>query len=567
MKTGAEALVDRFLVNNIKELYLYPGGTIAPILDAANKVGIELIRPRSEQGAGYMALAHSRYKNKATVLLATSGPGATNMVTPIADAFYDSLPLVFIAGQIGTQDLNKSKTLRQRGFQECDTISIFKSITKAQFQPQTPDDLPMAFEEAIKIAEDGRKGPVVIDVPMDTQRLNVTKEPEHSRNNDAKDFTNNQTSEIEKCLRFFKESKKPLLICGAGVYASNSVPLIRELIKIFPMACSASLPALGVVPSDYDYNLGFHGHTGFQSAGVAIQEADLVFVVGSRLDVRQTGTLTDNFAPSAKIIRIEIDPEEITHSRIRSDLYIRNSIDDVLNQLNKKLNTIQLKDLSDWHKRILEIKKTYSLDQQILSEKLNAQKIIKIISDKTMTDEVLCVTGVGSHQHWTARHFNFNYPKRQWFSSCGHGTMGFDLPTAAGLARLEPNKRTICFVGDGSFYMNLQELDTISRLQSKILIVVLDNQRLGIVGQFQKFNWDDDLTCGIFPNSDFSKISEAFGIVSFSIRKNNEIDEVIEKALNINGPALVHCIIDPNEDIDPMLLAGQALDKMWSKNQ
>jgi acetolactate synthase-1/2/3 large subunit len=564
LKTGADLLIEQMLIKNIKNIYLYPGGTISPIIDAAFRNKINLVRPRNEQGAGYMGLAASRLEGKTSVIMATSGPGATNMVTPVADAFYDSLPCVIIIGQIGTGDLDKDKSLRQRGFQECDTLSIYKSITKAQFQPRSPIELAKCFVEAYKIASSGRFGPVLIDAPMNVQREKTTENfIEIEKNIEISELSNKEKELINSFSEAFAKSKRPLIIGGAGIISSNAISLTRELIYLKKSAFSASLPALGVIPTNDELSLGFHGHTGFRASGIAIQQADLLLVLGSRLDVRQTGSEVNSFAENAKIYRIEIDETEIKSARTRIDKTLNMDVSKALALIIENIKSRKIESTNEWVEYLKNLKLKHRMNNDENQLKLKPQMLVRKFSEAITDNEIYCVTGVGSHQHWAARHFEFDYPKRRWFSSCGHGTMGFDLPTAAGLGYLRPDATIVCFVGDGSFMMNIQELAYIATLKAKIIIVVMDNERLGIVGQFQKFNWDHDLTCEKQKNPDFAAISKSFGINSVTLKDPKEISYCINLALKNDGPFLVHALIDSDEDISPMLLAGHRIDDMW----
>ena len=595
---AADGLVARFLAHGITDIFLFPGGTIAPVLDAAKRNGIRLVCPRHEQGAGYMALAQAKLRGTASVVMATSGPGATNLLTPIADAFYDSIPVVVITGQVGTGDLDKPAALRQRGFQECNTLAIYSSVTKATFQPRIPEDLAAVFDEAVRLATTGRKGPVLIDLPMNVQRtaiaavslappridsgapvdVDVNVNRAVTREANAIDGANG--SDISVAARFAAaifQAERPVLIAGAGVVSGDAVAALRELLAVHPMPVSCSLAGLGAVPSDSPICLGFHGHTGFRAAGLAIQSADLVFVVGSRLDVRQTGTETSRFAPNARVIRVEIDREEIAHARVKIhdtwQMPARPALEAITAELRAlAAQVLQVAPASEvaqvparaaWWSMIAQWKETHTMDTSSPAGTLRPQTVIRAVSDATRGESLACVTGVGSHQQWTARHFVIDLPTRKWFSSCGHGTMGFDLPTANGVAHECPGGRVICFVGDGSCLMNLQELAFTAELGARTLVVVLDNQRLGIVSQFQQLNWGDDPTCGVHKNPDFAAIARAFGLLAFTVTSEAELLTALPQALAHPGPVLIHARVDTNENVSPMLLAGQTLDAMW----
>lgn len=561
---GADSLVARMLGHGVADIFLFPGGTIAPVLDAAKRNGVRLMCPRHEQGAGYMALADARLRGRAAVLMATSGPGATNLVTPVADAFFDSIPLVVITGQVGTADLDRSRAVRQRGFQECDTVSIFRSVTKATIQPRDASELASVFDEAVRLAESGRRGPVLIDLPMNVQRAAVSSVDITPCERPCDAHAQASDADAVRFAAALMAAKRPLVVAGAGVVAGGATQALRDLLAVHPMPVSCSLAGLGAVAGDDPLSLGFHGHTGFRAAGLAIQAADLVLVVGSRLDVRQTGTETSKFAPLARVLRIDIDDDEIAHARVRVDDTWREAAHVALAALTSELRKRAAAPARDeWWSTIGSWKAAHALDVTSPPGVLRPQTVIDAISRATRGESLSCVTGVGSHQQWAARHFTVDHPHRRWFSSCGHGTMGFDLPTANGVAYARPAERVVCFVGDGSFLMNVQELATTAELGGRVLIVVLDNQRLGIVSQFQKLNWGDDPTCGVRPNPEFAAIARAFGLEATSVASELELNEALPHALASKGPFLLHARISSEEDVVPMLLAGQTLDAMW----
>jgi acetolactate synthase-1/2/3 large subunit len=564
-KSGSSELIDALKKNKIKDIFVYPGGTIAPILDLLEKKKIKTFCSRHEQGAGYAALAASKIKKKTQVCMVSSGPGVTNVVTPVADAYFDSIPMLIITGQVGQKDMKKSTGLRQRGFQEVDTISLFKSIVKASFQPKRPEEVYKIIDKAFQISIMGRPGPVLIDMPMNIQRgFLKNKRIFNSRKNIKITRIFYKKNKIKKIYDLFKKSKKPLILCGQGVILSNMEQEIRKISLKCQIPVTMSLMALGVISSDNKFSLGFHGHTGNQAAGIAIQECDLLIVIGSRLDIRQIGTQNKKFAKNAKIIRIDIDINEIKNSRVFCDLNLIGPIQFWLPIFFKTISKIQ-NDYKEWINRVCEIKKTNQLFYE-KSNKLKAQQIIEEFNILTKyKKKVICVTGVGQHQQWTARHFIFNNPRRIWFTSGGHGTMGYDLPVSIGAQYSSKKSLVLCFVGDGSFQMNIQELASLSTYNLPVKIIVLDNERLGIVSQFQKLNFKKDPTCGKKWNPDFCKLANSYRVFSKKVTSSRNLKKKIKEILNHKGPALLHCIIDPNEELSPMLLAGQELDKMWKK--
>jgi len=558
---GSHVIVSCMAANGIKRIHIFPGGTIGPVLDIVHDWNIEIFTTRHEQAAGYAALGTAKLTGEPQVVMVTSGPGVTNVLTPVADAYFDSIPLVVLTGQVATSDMKSKLPVRQRGFQEVDTVALFKPITKAQFLPKHSSELAEVMNDAFRIAKTGRPGPVVVDLPMNVQKESVDVLP------DFQSYTKQNllipdVSTINKIIDLLCLSKKPLIICGNGVLISRSYEELREFINKTKINTSSSLLGLGGLPTNSEFSLGYHGHTGSRYANLAIHESDLLLVLGSRLDVRQTGSVTKEFAPNAKVIHIDLDLAELEHARVHTELQIHADIKKTLQIINDKLQNIKLPDWSEWNEQIKQWKSEYRLSYD--SKKvLKPQYIIETANKLTKGIPLVCVTGVGQHQQWTARHFDFDFPTRILLTSGGHGAMGFDLPVSIGAQLNELDKLVLCFVGDGSLQINIQELATIANYNLPIKIIVLDNQRFGIVSQFQNITWGKDPSCGNLKNPDFSAIAKAYGIFTETVSTANEIESKLERIFSHNGPALLHCNVDPSEDVIPMLLGGQTMDKMW----
>ncbi len=564
---GAEVIRDAFQCHGLREIYVYPGGTIAPVLDLMDEAGIEIFCARHEQGAGYAALAVARLTGRPQVVMVTSGPGVTNVVTAVADAYFDSTPLVVLTGQVGTGDMRGHLPIRQRGFQEVDTIALLRPITKAQFLPLTPDAVPEMIEQAFALAAEGRPGPVVVDLPMNVQRGELTVAPRvPSRAAQLeRDPPSPSAQSIAQAAEWLAAAERPVIIAGQGVLLAGAHRELRRLADRALIPVSQSLLGLGAYPTNAPLALGFHGHTGNQTAGLAIHNADLVLVVGSRLDVRQTGTRTDAFAPAARVVRIDLDEAELCHSRVDSHLNLHADARRALGALDVALaGTEPPPARRRWLEQIGEWRCRHALTFE-RDGVLKPQLVIETLNRLTKGESLVCVSGVGSHQQWTARHFDFDYPRRVWLTSGGHGAMGFDLPVAIGAQRVDPHQRVLCFVGDGSLQMNIQELATIVSYALPVKIVVLDNHRLGIVSQFQKLNWQRDPTCGDKWNPDFAAIARAWGLSARTVTDVTDIERAGRWLLDVPGPALLHCVVDPAEDVSPMLLGGQTMDQMWSR--
>jgi len=560
---GADSIIHFLSQMGIKVLHNFPGGTIAPLLDACHKFNIRVITSRHEQGAGYAALAQAKLTGLPGIVAVTSGPGVTNVMTSVADAYFDGIPMLVFTGQVGTADLARHKDIRQRGFQEVDTPLLMQPITKAQYQPHNVSELLEMIPEAWQKAMEGRKGPVSIDLPMDVQRAQFTRSLFCLNASEIRVDGDALAVFINPLISAITQAKRPVIIAGNGMMNPKNIDGFKQLLKIWPVPVSSSLLAVGLVDSDSKLCLGFHGHTGSQVAGLAIHEADLVLVLGSRLDVRQTGTQTQNFAPHAKKFRVDFDRAEIAYSRVDVDSTYYGALQHFLPELLAKLQNLQqtLPDLSPWYQKIAEYKSQFGWCYPEYPG-LAPQSVIEQIS-KAISSPVICVTGVGSHQHWVARHFRFHYPQRQLLTSAGHGAMGYDLPTAIGAAIHAPETQVLCIVGDGSLQMNIQELGMIQEYQLKIKIVVLDNHRLGLVSQFQLMNWETDTACGLKKSPDFFAIAQAYGIRAFHATKQSEFEAVLDDFVKADSAALLHLELDSRHDVLPMLLGPQSMDKMW----
>lgn len=565
IQVAADSVIDFISRLGIDTLHNYPGGTIAPLLDACVRFGIRVITSRHEQGAGYAAIAQAKITGLPGVVAVTSGPGVTNVMTSVADAYFDSIPLLVFTGQVGTGDLRGQTGLRQKGFQEIDTPQLMKAITKQQFQPTTVDALLAAMPQAWESAMSGRPGPVSIDIPMNIQRSPCTEviavsptrlEDTAQRPSDDADF-------FDALMMAIKAAHRPVIIVGQGMLHNDLYEQLRKLVDYWPAPVSHSLLGIGALDSAAALNLSFHGHTGSQVAGKAIASSDCILVLGSRLDVRQVGSETQSFGPDAKIFRIDFDRHELEHSRITADYSLNCSLEYALPKLIERIKgrLPSLPSLSDWHAHIETLRQSYGWSYETYPG-ISPITVIEQLSEALSTP-VICVTGVGAHQHWVARHFRFCLPERQFFTSAGHGAMGYDLPTAIGAAFHAPDKQILCIVGDGSFQMNIQELGVITEFKLNIKIVVLDNQRLGLVSQFQLMNWPQDTACGNKHSPDFYAIAQAYGLAAFRAREVTELNDNLPKFIEHPGAALFHIKIDSRHDVSPMMMGGQPLDKMW----
>jgi acetolactate synthase-1/2/3 large subunit len=555
-------VIAKFLIKkNIKKVFLYPGGTVAPLINSLLKYEIEILNFKNEQGAGYGAIGASKISNSPNVVVVTSGPGVTNLITPIADSYFDSVPLIVFTGQVGTKDINFDGQIRQKGFQEIRTTEITKPITKFS-QIANPETIEQTLDKAYNLAVTGRKGPVLIDLPMDVQKAEV-KSSAKNLTEEKEVISVVQTEEnVDKFLTALKQAKKPLILAGNGIYLSNSVFDFRDFADKYNLPVVSSLLALGVVPTDSKNFFGFVGHTGEFFANLALKYCDLLVVLGARLDVRQTGSEVEDFVKNKTIVRVDIDGGELNFGRIKGDINIRCNLKDFFTVLKNK--NINLNNLSSWISQLENWKNKY--DSNRFYKNLTPLSMYDMVCavDKITKDKKLVVTtGVGTHQHIAARFFTYNFGKRLFFTSAGHGAMGYDIPTCIGAVSENKEFLGIVFVGDGSFQMNIQELATIKEQNLPVKIFVFDNKRLGLVSQFQKLNWQKDPTTGGMINPDFQLIGKGYGIDSYTISDKQEIDSVLVKVFENNNPVIVHCKVTEKEDVLPMLLGGQKLNIMY----
>ncbi|TRZ67193.1 MAG: thiamine pyrophosphate-binding protein [Comamonadaceae bacterium] len=565
----ADWVADVFHKNAIERIFLYPGGTIAPLINACLKKGIQVECFKSEQGAGYAALACARLTGKPQVVMVTSGPGVTNVISPLADAYYDSTPLILVTGQIGTGDLKIRKAVRQRGFQETPTVDLTTPISKRAVCMMLPEDVFREIPAAFHLAVEGRKGPVVIDFPMDMQRLELSEEELPSGfikdSSGVADIPLALNAQImADVVGAAGKSKRPVLLLGQGALNAGMFDQYVEIAKAMDAFVVTSFLGIGSYNTAAQHSLGFLGHTGHLAANHAVHECDFLLVLGSRLDVRQTGTMLDKFVQNGSIAWVETDKTELENPRVKVDWKIESDIaifcSEFLNVFKERAVGID----TAWHESILSIKDKQMEDcpkeeAAYLQPRTVLQRMKNLIGDTP----IIVVTGVGCHQHWAARHLSYRPNVQILLTSGGHGTMGYDLPSAIGAAMAQPNRRVLCVVGDGSLLMNIQELAALHERNLDVKILVMNNSRLGIVSQFQLITWSVDPTTGDFKSPDFVAIANGFGISSDRLDSIAELESKLQAFWSKPGPALLDVMIDPEADVVPMLLGGQHMGEMW----
>jgi len=556
--TGAQMIIKCLKEEGVDVIFGYPGGKVIPLYDALFDSDIRHILVRHEQGAAHAADGYARVTGKTGVCVATSGPGATNLVTGIANAHMDSIPMVAITGQVGTSQIGTD------AFQEADITGITAPITKHNYLVKNVKDLPLVIKEAFIIASTGRPGPVLIDIPVDVTtdlidenfKVNISL-PGY------KPTLKGNLRQVKEAAKKIAESKKPIIFSGGGVILSGASENLRKFVKVAKIPVITSLLGIGSFPETDPLSLGMAGMHGSKYANLAFTETDLIIGIGVRFDDRVTGKLSE-FAPEAEIIHIDIDPAEIGKNvkvivPVVGDAKI--VLADLKNEYEKYIEKKGVPDRKEWLERIKNLKQKYPLKYDRESDKVKPAYVVEKIYELTKGDAIIC-TEVGQNQMWAAQFYKFTKP-RTLVSSGGLGTMGFGLPAAIGAKIGRPDKTVVDIAGDGSIQMVSQELSTAVTNKINVKIMLLNNGYLGMVRQWQEFFWKKRYshTC-IYNCVDFVKLIEAYGGVGLRVTKKEEVEGAIKKALKINNVVLVDFWIDREENVYPMVAPGSSISEM-----
>ena len=552
---GARIIVESLKKEGVDTVFCYTGGAVIKIFDELYKhgEGLNLIQPRHEQGGTHAADGYARSTGKTGVVIVTSGPGATNTITGIATAYMDSSPLVVITGQVS------SNLIGTDAFQESDVTGITLPITKTNFLIKNIKDLAITMKKAFYIASTGRPGPVVIDIPGDIQRQEF--DFIYPDKIDLQSYRPKETGhpkQIKSTIKLLSESKKPLVLTGGGVNLSNAIPEMNEFLNKTGIPVVHTLMGNGVNPADDNQFLGFIGMHGTLYGNYAIQNADLIMAVGVRFSDRIIGD-PGSYGKNAKIIHIDIDPAEIGKN-IPVELPIVGSAKSVLKELNNA--DIQL-DIVEWKDELIKYKKDFPLRYES-NGKIKPQSIIEL-AQKYFPEDTVVATDVGQNQIWVAQYYRIRHP-RSFLTSGGLGTMGYGLPSAIGAAVGNPDKQVLMFAGDGGFQMNMQELGIIRKYGLKVKMIVLDNNYLGMVRQWQELLFEKRYSgTDMDFNPDFVKLADVFKIKAVFLKDPKEADRVIKELAMSKESMLVHIAVDPEENVLPMVPAGKALDQVLTK--
>lgn len=564
-KTGADILVDALLKEGVEVVFGYPGGCVLDIFDRINKAkGLRFILVRHEQGAGHMADGYARATGKPGVCLATSGPGGSNLVTALATAYMDSIPVVAFTGQVPTHSIGTD------AFQEADIVGMTRSCTKHNFLVKNVKDLPRVIKEAFFIATTGRPGPVLVDLPKDVQKavLEDYKYPAEAKIRSYRPTMEPHEEAIQAAAEAIRKAKRPLLYVGGGAIGSGCHAEILALAERCEIPCTTTLLGLGAFPEDHPLSLHMLGMHGTQYANFAMHDTDLIIAVGARFDDRVTGKI-DEFAPRREaVIHIDVDPSAISKV-IPASIPVIGDCRHALSRLVEILEPIQH---PEWLAKVREWKENHPL-QYPQDDKLRPQAVIETLYEITK-GEAIVSTEVGQHQMWAAQYWKFNQP-RKFLSSGGLGTMGYGFPAGLGAQAAFPDKLVVTIAGDGSIQMNIQELATAVMEKLPVKVIILNNQYLGMVRQWQELFYKHNYSGVRLAREngesappdyipDFVKLCEAYGAVGLRVTDKASLRSTLEEALGNGRPTFVECMVEEEENVWPMIPAGCGVEQMIS---
>jgi len=563
--SGAEIVFKCLEDQNVEHIFGYPGGAVLPIYDELkNHPTIKHILVRHEQGAGHAAEGYARSTGKPGVVLVTSGPGATNVVTALTDAYMDSVPLVCISGQVPTHLIGTD------AFQECDTTGITRPCTKHNWLVKDINDLPRIMHEAFEVATTGRPGPVLVDIPKDIQFAKAKYfKPKKEKKLNGKVLNKFNQKEIDQLVDLMKKASKPVFYTGGGVINSGpkASELLRELVALTGFPITSTLQGLGAYPGDDNQFLGMLGMHGTYEANNAMHDCDLLINIGARFDDRITGKI-DEFSPKSKKVHIDIDPSSI-NKIVKVDLAIVGDVSDVIKSTTKTLKKKNLnleksnkQKISKWWQQIQKWRTKQSLNFINSDKIIKPQHAVQRLYELTKNQDTYITTEVGQHQMWAAQHYKFNKPNR-WMTSGGLGTMGYGLPAAIGVQVAHPKKLVVDIAGEASILMTMQEISTAVQYNLPVKIFILNNQYMGMVRQWQELlhekNYSESYSEAL---PDFVKLAEAYGCVGIRAEHPGELDEKIEEMINTDRPVIFDCHVDQTENCYPMIPSGKPHNQM-----
>lgn len=550
-RNGARWLTQALEAEGVDTLFGYPGGTIMPFYDALVDSSLKHILVRHEQGAALAANGYARASGKVGVCVATSGPGASNLVTGIADAMLDSVPMVCLTGQVATPLMGTD------AFQELDVFGLTMPIVKHSFLARRVEDLPEMVREAFRIAREGRPGPVLIDLPKDVQMADASHLPDHVPAT-VDPVPAPEDARLAEALAAIAGAEKPVIYGGGGIALADAVDAFRQFVEATRIPTVLTLRALGALPGNHPQFLGMLGMHGTRAANMAVQEADLLVVVGARFDDRATGKLAE-FAPFARVVHLDADAYEISKLR-GADIAIPGDVAAGLRTLSAARSTCE-----EWRKRCAGNRERHGFRYDAPGSDIYAPGLLKRLTEVAPADTIVACD-VGQHQMWVAQHCKFGHP-RNHLTSGALGTMGFGLPAAMGAQFACPDRTVVLVSGDGSFMMNVQELATIARCKLPVKIVLLDNSALGMVRQWQELFFAERYSeIDLSDNPDFAALAQVFGIPARRIELRNQVDDALAELLAQPGPALLHVAIDIKANVWPLVPPNHANSSMLDGN-
>ena len=553
----------------VELIFGYPGGAALHIYDAIFRQDkIDHILVRHEQGATHAADGYARATGRPGVVLVTSGPGATNAVTGIATAFMDSIPMVVISGQVA------SHLIGTDAFQETDMIGISRPVVKHSYTIFDAEDIPRIIKEAFHVATSGRPGPVVIDIPKDMtapENLFEYSYPEKANIRSYNPPVNPDQNQIKRAVTEIMQAKKPVIYAGGGAIASNAEKELIQLNEILDVPVTNTLMGLGIYPATHKRFLGMLGMHGTYQANMAMHNADLIIAIGARFDDRITNN-PSKFSPDAKVIHLDVDHSSVSkiiEANIAVFGQVKNSLQSMIELLNKNLDKYSKDNLTEWHSQIAEWKSLHGLNYEIYKDESDShpilpQAVVQHVYNVT-NGNAYVTSDVGQHQMFAAQYYHFDKPRR-WINSGGLGTMGFGLPAAMGVKFAFPNEEVVCITGEGSIQMCIQELSTCLQYNLPIKIININNEALGMVKQWQDMNYGGRHSESTYQDSlpDFIKLAESYGHVGIKVEKNSELKEALKKAFSMKDRLVfVDIYVDPDEHVYPMLVANNSLEDMW----
>ncbi len=554
---AVDALMECLKAEGVEVVFGLPGGANLPTYDAFYDAGIRHILVRHEAGGGHAAEGYAKATGKVGVAFGTSGPGATNLITAICDAMMDSVPVVFVTGQVRTELIGTD------GFQEADILGMTLPVVKHSFMIQHPLEIPRTIHEAFHIARTGRPGPVLVDIPQDLSRAEIPYEPVTDVHLPGyQPTTEGNQKQIRLAAKALANARRPVIYAGGGVVNANAAQELRDLVLSDRLPVTCTLMGLGAFPAPHEQWLGMLGMHGTRAANYAMDEADLICGIGVRFDDRVTGKLSE-FAPRAKFIHIDVDPAEISKN-VPAHIPIVGDAKNVIPRLVSEYRALEpdRSRLEDWWQRIEGWRQQYPLRYEDTADaEIRPQRAVQALYEAT-GGEAIVTSDVGQHQMWAAQYYHFAEPRR-WINSGGLGTMGFGLPAAMGAAVGCPDRTVVCVAGDGSIQMNMQELSTCTQNGIPVKVVILNNGYLGMVRQWQELFWDkrySHVDMGRWP--DFVKLAEAHGATGVRLTDKTTLVDDLEAAIATEGPVVVDVRVTAEENVYPMIPAGQAARDM-----